>query len=46
MGRTEKRLWDSRTSTSRPARTGDPHDSLFDAFVPHLINGWEPALDD
>ena len=45
MGRTEKRFWDSRTSTSRPARTGDPHDSLFDAFVPHLINGWEPALE-
>ncbi|WP_419945616.1 Fic family protein [Candidatus Poriferisodalis sp.] len=45
MGRAERRYWDSRTNTSRAARTGDPEGSQFDAFVPHPILGWEPTLD-
>ena len=44
MGRAERRFWDDRTSTSRAAREGDPEGSLFDAFVPHPIDGWEPVL--
>ena len=44
MGRTERRYWDSREHTSRAARAGDPRDSLFDAYVPHPIAGWEPVL--
>jgi len=44
MGRTERRHWDSREHASRAARPGDPQDSLFDAYVPHPIAGWEPML--
>lgn len=44
MGRTERRYWDSRTSTSRAARTADPKNSLFDAFVPHPLIDWDPML--
>lgn len=45
MGISEQRFWDSRTNTSRVAREGDPGYALFNAFVPHPIVDWEPALD-
>ena len=45
MGRTERRFWDDRANASRAARVGDPQDSLFDAYIPHPLADWEPALD-
>ena len=44
MGRTERRYWDSREYASRAALPRDPDDSLFEAFVPHPIVGWDPLL--
>lgn len=44
MGRTVDRHWDSRTYTSRDAWPNDPPRTVFQAYIPHPINGWMPDL--
>ena len=44
MGWTAARHWDSRTHTSRPARSDDAAEEVFHAYVPHPISGWAPDL--
>ena len=44
MGRTVARHWDSRTYTSRPTGPGDAPRTVFQAYVPHPISGWDPDL--
>ena len=44
MGTTTLRHWDAREYASRPARPGDPPSEGFEAYVPHPISGWTPAL--
>ena len=44
MGTTETRCWDARNFTSREALASDPPDTLFKAYIPHRIGGWEPHL--
>ena len=44
MGTTTLRHWDAREYASRPALAGDPPSGVFEAYVPHPISGWTPAL--
>lgn len=44
MGRTVRRFWDAASGTSRGVRADDEAGSLFDAFVPHPLAGWEPRF--
>lgn len=40
MGRLVKLHWDSHDRATRPASARDHPDDLFDAFIPHPIDGW------
>lgn len=44
MGSTHTRFWDAANFTSRAAVRSDALDSLFEAYAPHPLCGWEPRL--
>ena len=46
MGMLVERFWGEHERASRPMVEGDPHRSVFRAFVPNAVAGWAPAFDE